>query len=69
MSVRNWHPGKLIMLWAWGAVFAALLLTSFLSQPVQPTPSLHLFELLGCVSVLITLSVMTWRWLGGKEGH
>jgi len=67
MSIQKWHAGKLIILWAWGGVFAAALLTDFKRQPVQPTPWLHLFELAACLVVLISLSVVTWRWLGGKE--
>jgi hypothetical protein len=67
MSIRKWHAGKLMILWAWGGVFAAVLLTSFLSQPVRSTPWLHLFELAACLLILILLSIVTWRWLSGKE--
>lgn len=67
MPIRRWHAGKLVILWAWGGLVAALLLTQFLGEPARSTPLLHLFELAGSLLVLIALSVVSWRWLGGKE--
>ena len=66
MSIRKWHAGKLIILWAWGGAFAAPMLTDSLRPPV-PTPGIQLLELISSLLVLISLSVVTWRWLGGKE--
>jgi len=67
MSVRKWHPGKLIILWTWGAVCAALTLTHFLNSSVSDSPALHLCEILFVFVVLLVLSVVTWHWLGSKE--
>jgi hypothetical protein len=67
MAMRRWHAGKLIMLWAWGGVAAALALTSFLSNPVKDAPVAHLLELLFVLLVLFALSAVTWHWLGGRE--
>jgi hypothetical protein len=67
MSIRKWHPGKLIILWAWGGILAALALTDFQSRPVWSAPILHLVEFVFTLFVLLLLSGVTWYWLGGKE--
>jgi hypothetical protein len=67
MAVRKWHPGKLIILWAWGGVAAALALTRFLSHPVKDAPAQHLIELIFVLLALLALSTVTWHWLGGRE--
>ena len=67
MSIRKWHPGKLIILWVWGGTITALALTDFLTRPVGSAPLLHLFEFTFTVVVLLALSSVTWYWLGGKE--
>lgn len=67
MAIQNWHWGKLVILWAWGCLFAGLLLSDFLSTPVQSSPFVHLLELLGFLLILLILSAVTWRWLSGKE--
>ena len=67
VTIRKWHPGKLIILWAWGGVAAALALTFFLSSPVKDTPAHHLVELLFVLLALFVLSGITWHWLGGRE--
>lgn len=68
MAIGKWHLGKLIILWAWGAALACLLLTDFLRSPVESSPYRHLFEFLILLLTLLTLSAVTWRWLGSKEG-
>ena len=67
MHISKWHPGKLIILWSWGALLAALALTCYFVSPVAASPRLHLGELLLAVVVLATLSGITWRWLSGRE--
>ncbi|PYX82340.1 MAG: hypothetical protein DMG70_15400 [Acidobacteria bacterium] len=67
MVIRKWHPGKLIILWAWGGVAVALALTSFLSSPVRDAPAQHLVELVFVLLALFALSGITWHWLGGRE--
>ncbi len=67
MSIQKWHVGKLIILWVWGGLGAALVLTDFLSRPVQAAPATHLLEFLFAALVLLALSAITWHWLGGKE--
>jgi hypothetical protein len=67
MPIARWHPGKLILLWSWGGIFAALALTSFLSTPVSVSPVLHLITFLTALIILVALSVITWKWLGGRE--
>jgi hypothetical protein len=67
MSIRNWHRGKLIILWAWGCAAAALALTDFLSRKVEAGPVGHLFELLFVFLVFVLLSAVTWHWLGDRK--
>lgn len=67
VSIRRWHWGKLVILWAWGGVPAALLLTRFLAYEVQVAPLVSLLALGGSVAILLALSVVTWQWLGGRE--
>ena len=69
MSIRKWHPGKLIILWSWGGAAIALALTDFLARPVQSAPVSHLAELLFVLLSLLALSGVTWYWLGGKESR
>ena len=69
MSISKWHPGKLIILWSWGGLFAALALTQFLSSKVETSPIAHLLELLLALLILLVLSVITWRWLSGRESN
>jgi hypothetical protein len=67
MSISKWHSGKLIILWSWGGLFAALALTQFLGSKVESSPMAHLLELLVALLILLALSVVTWKWLGGRE--
>ncbi len=69
MNVQRWHWGKIVIVWAWGGVAAALLLTIFLSAPVERNPLAALFGLAGALGILGALTAVTWRWLGGKEGR
>jgi hypothetical protein len=63
--IQRWYWGKVALLWAWGGVVAALLLTDFLTRPIQPVLSSITF--LGGLAILLSLSVLTWVWLGSKE--
>lgn len=67
MSVRKWHPGKLILIWSWGVVSSALALTHFVTTPVSDTPTLHSCEVIFVILMLFVLSAITWYWLGSKE--
>ena len=67
MRISKWHFGKLIILWSWGALIAALALTAYFVSPVAASPRLHLVELLVAIILLAALSGITWRWLSGRE--
>jgi hypothetical protein len=67
MSVRKWHTGKLIILWAWGGIIVGLILTDFMTHPVQQAPMLRAVEFLAILLIPLILSGVTWHWLGGKE--
>jgi len=70
MPIAKWHPGKLIILWSWGALFAALALTSFLATRATESSKIsHTVTLLAALFILISLSAITWRWLSGRESN
>ncbi len=68
MSIRKWHHGKLIVLWSWGAFLSAVALTDVKTAIADKWTFFRLCELLFVLILLIALSVVTWIWLGSKEG-
>ena len=68
LRIKRWHWGKIVILWAWGGVFVALLLTRFLSQKADVDPIASSISFFGSVLILAALTVVTWLWLGGKDG-
>lgn len=66
MAIKRWHYGKLIILWGWGVVVVALAL-QFLETISSERYVLGTVLLLVVGGVPIALSVVTWRWLSGKE--
>jgi hypothetical protein len=67
MSIKRWHWGKIVILWAWGGLIVALLLTRFLSQKAAVDPVVSLMSFLGSILILVALTIVTWLWLGGKD--
>lgn len=68
LRIRCWHWGKIAILWAWGGLVVALLLTAFLSQRVdEATWSVSSFTFLASLAILVALTVVTWIWLGRKD--
>ena len=64
MAIRQWHWGKLLLLWAWGGALCLVLVQVI----IRTTSFVPGFALIGAVlAVLLTLSAITWKWLGGKE--
>ena len=69
MALRQWHYGKLIMLWAWGGFF--MWFAWYVLDPLEANNTGKLIFGYSVLAVLLAipaaLSVMTWKWLGGKE--
>ena len=64
MAIRNWHVGKVVLLWVWGVVLCTVII-QILSRT---TNFVWGFILIGVLLIiLITLSVITWKWFSGKE--
>lgn len=64
MDVKNWHVGKLVILWAWGIVVIGIAL-QVLEKIKHFTTG---FIVIGAIFVIpIVLSVITWKWLSGRE--
>ena len=67
MAIKNWHFGKIILLWAWGIVFTLLLMIQ-LESSKKENYVLGSILILFVVATPLILSVITWRWLSGREG-
>ncbi len=67
MGIKRWHYGKLIIVWAWGGLitaFAFYLLTTVEDRFVIGT------ALLVAIAIIpAALSIITWKWLSGKESR
>jgi len=64
MAIRNWHGGKIAILWAWAIAFCVVLI-QIIVRTKNFVPG---FLLIGALlAVLLSLSVITWKWFGGKE--
>ena len=66
-SIRRWHRGKLLLLWVWAGLIAALLLTNFQTSKVESSPYAHAIELGAALVLLVSMSVVTWIWFGDRE--
>ncbi len=64
MAIRKWHVGKLGILWAWG-IGVCFVLIQVIVKTKDFVPGFALIGLL--LAILVGLSVITWKWLGGKE--
>jgi hypothetical protein len=64
MAIRNWHGGKILLLWVWGIVVSGVVL-----KILEGTRDfVRGFILIGAIIVIpMILSVITWKWLSGKE--
>jgi hypothetical protein len=55
---------KIALLWAWGIALCVVLI-QITSRTTNFVPG---FILIGALlAILVTLSAITWKWLGGKE--
>jgi hypothetical protein len=68
-NLRNWHWGKIVIVWAWGGMLVIALLRVFLTTPAAEKPGLAASTLIAALIVLIALSSITWMWLSGKESN
>lgn len=58
MALKNWHPGKLVMLWV-----ADFLVTWW----VQDQYELRHEPLLIVLAINLALGILTWKWLSSRE--
>jgi hypothetical protein len=61
MALKNWHYGKLIILWAWGIAVVKLIL------PLSKPGIWSLIIIAFIFGIAFTLSVITWKWLSYKQ--
>jgi len=64
LVIRKWHSGKIILLWIWGIALILLILRRL--ESAQNIVTIFLL-ILGTFAIPLALSVVTWKWLGGKE--
>jgi hypothetical protein len=63
MTIHKWHWGKLLILWAWGVIIVLLA-----EQALERTKYLWGFIFILIIAIVpLVLSVITWKWLTGKE--
>jgi hypothetical protein len=70
MAIARWHYGKIVLLWVWGVVLMWVVFTSIqaLNHPQSLTQLISAFLLLALLAAIpLFLSIVTWKWLGGKE--
>jgi Ca2+-dependent lipid-binding protein len=64
LNIKKWHVGKLVILWIWGLVLSGL----GLSMVTAVTSWVFGYLIIAVtLSMPVVLSVVTWRWLTGKE--
>jgi hypothetical protein len=66
MAVERWHYGKLVILWAWAITVTAFAL-DLLKEPWAETWWVGTPLVLIIVGLPVVFSIVTWRWLTGKE--
>lgn len=71
MAIRNWHRGKLAILWAWTIVFILFMVQVLEPRQRAPDEPFALALGLGALALVIAaplaMSVVTWIWLGDRE--
>ena len=69
MTIKTWHVGKIVLLWAWGA--AVIVVDLYVQKEYLAALTEHVligFALLSLLVIIpIGLSILTWRWLSGRE--
>jgi hypothetical protein len=71
MAITRWHYGKLILLWTWGAL--AVVVLFYVATDLEPDGNDSVTSIFGLVMIVCmvaipgALSVVTWKWLGGRE--
>jgi hypothetical protein len=64
MAIRKWHVGKIGLLWAWG-IASCVVIIQVVVRTKDFVPG---FILIGALlTILVSLSVITWKWFSGKE--
>jgi hypothetical protein len=64
MAIKQWHMGKIVLLWAWGIALCVVLI-NLISRTTNFVPG---FILIGIfLAILLALSVITWKWFSGRE--
>jgi len=64
MAVKQWHVGRIVLLWAWGIALSAVLIVVITRTETFIPGFIYLGVLL---AILIALSAVTWRWFGEKD--
>ena len=65
MPIKKWHIGKIIILWVWGILLVTLCYSQAISKEMPPFPGI--LYVIGIFVIPVALSVVTWRWFGGRE--
>jgi hypothetical protein len=66
VALRNWRVGKLIILWAWGALVSVVAYINYPRVPIDRPLTGHLLWIAVLVPPVV-LTILSWRWLTARE--
>jgi hypothetical protein len=66
MAIRNWHVGKIVLLWVWASVLCGVLVQAIKGLAHEQFVTGFIFIGLFIV-IAVVMSVVTWKWFSGKE--
>ena len=67
MSIQAWHYGKLIILWAWTGLLVSLIFLGG-AETLETGSTGGKLGILASMGILLAaMSVVTWKWLTGKQ--
>jgi len=67
MAVKNWHFGKIVLLWVCGMLPIAALLVFLMEVHPSREEEVLLIIFAAVLLALIFLVPITWKWLSSKE--
>ena len=67
MAIKNWHVGKLVLLWGWGLTICVVLIRIVTDRSLIANAGPGFILLALVVAIPLLLSAVTWTWLSGKE--
>jgi hypothetical protein len=70
MTIKKWHYGKIVLLWIW-ALFIVYFCFFELGE-IGKNKNLFLLKMVFSSLIIglpLVLSIITWKWLSGKDSN